>query len=49
MSFGIRRSRFFSAQSDGEMDNGKKDSVKQLRIDATQVCSSLAEGVEQLK
>ena len=47
--FGIRRSSFFSAQSDEEMDNVQRDSVKQLRIDATQACSSLAEGVEQLR
>jgi len=49
MSFGLRRSSFFSAQSDDEMDNVRKDSVKQLRIDATQACSSLAEGVEKLR
>ncbi len=47
--FGIRRSSFFSAQSDDEMDNVQRDSVKQLRIDATQACSSLAEGVQQLR
>jgi len=47
--FGIRRSSFFSAQSDDEMDNAQRDSVKQLRIDATQACSSLAEGVQQLR
>jgi len=31
------------------MDNVQRDSVKQLRIDATQACSSLAEGVQQLR
>ena len=45
----LRRSSFFSAQSDDEMDNGKRDSVKQLRIDITQACSSLTEGVQQLR
>jgi len=34
MSFRSRRSSFFSAQSDDEMDKGKRDSVKLLRIDA---------------
>ena len=47
--FGIRRSSFYSAQSDEEMENTQRDSVKQLRIDATQACSSLAEGVQQLR
>ena len=50
MSFGIRRSSFFSANSDDdESENIQRDSVKQLRIDATQACSSLAEGVQQLR
>jgi len=47
--FGIRRSSFYSAQSDDEMESTQRDSVKQLRIDATQACSSLAEGVQQLR
>ena len=49
MSFGLRRSSFFSAQSEEEMDNSQQDSVKQLRRDTTQACSSLAEGVQQLR
>ena len=49
MSFGLRRSSFFSAQSEEEMDNSQQDSIKQLKRDTTQACSSLAEGVQQLR
>jgi len=47
--FGLRKNSSYSIKSDEEMNANQEDSVQQLRIEATQACSNLAEGVEQLR
>ncbi|ORX77199.1 hypothetical protein BCR32DRAFT_283406 [Anaeromyces robustus] len=37
----------YSAKSDEEMEMNQEDSVQQLRMEASQACNSLAEGLEQ--
>ncbi|ORX47254.1 hypothetical protein BCR32DRAFT_288231, partial [Anaeromyces robustus] len=46
--FSLRKNTGYSAKSDEEMEMNQEDSVQQLRIEASQACNSLAEGLEQL-
>ncbi|ORX63573.1 hypothetical protein BCR32DRAFT_287663 [Anaeromyces robustus] len=46
--FSLRKNTGYSAKSDEEMEMNQEDSVQQLRMEASQACNSLAEGLEQL-